>query len=246
MIAETIPLQTSFLRLKPSEWQRPHLDPLPPIQREIMNMVSRVISCGWGPSDPQKGLRLSIPLSPTRMSRHGGRKSRQKYSQAISALIEKKLLLVTGTDSRGVRHVKPSQLWINRGQGDSQGDGQGSHKINKTIDLSSVQKGTYGRSKKTEAPKVPSVVSKPPKKGKNPPLRFREGTPTEKQSEFLGLVRICYQKHGRDAYAVANSQLRNHRLEFLLPIWREATSQTSGVQTPLAWIKTVTRRKGGA
>lgn len=257
MIAETVPVQETFLRTNPTRWKRKHLGPLPPIESEVMGMVSRVLKSGWGPSDPLRGKRSDLLISPSAMARHGGKKSPRKYRAAISSLISKHLLVVTGLGSRGARIVRPSILWINRGEGPSQGPSGVSCKTISSNRITPIENGTCRRLVRTEVRSTP-VVSQPSKTGmkaKTPvriksrsrlPLRFRTDTPTDKRSEFLGLVRSAYKvNQDGSVFAVANLQLKTHQIDFLLPIWREATSPTSGIQTPLAWIRIVTRRKAG-
>jgi len=243
MIQAVDPLKTPFLRFKATHWKRKHLDPLPPIEQEVMGMISRVLVFGWGPSDRLKGLRISVPVSPSKMTRHGGKRSVRKYRSAISSLIGKGFLEVTGTGSRGIRFVRPSILWKTRGQGPSQGPSQVFSKSFSTKGLNPVQNRTGGRLVRTEVAKQPSAISRLPKSSKPSPIRFKTGTSTKAKDEFLGLVRVCFKSAGSHAYAVANDQIKNHRLDFLLPIWREATSPTAGIQTPLAWVKSVVRKR---
>lgn len=244
MIQATEPLVSPFLRLKPTDWEHRYLAPLTNTESEIMRMVSRVLAIGWGPYDPLRGRRLSVALRPARMQGHGGRRSERTYQRAINRLVELEFLEITHTDGRGTRSVRPSQLWRTRQmagswRGEVSPNHNGNHRLsplaNHTVDVkkqSSAQRAAVSTKTSDETPP-------------NRPLKFKTGETPKDQTEFRSIVGRLWVQSGknRQVYGQANALLRQHRVTFLLPIYREATSPTAGIANPGGWVRVVVNRK---
>ena len=256
---QAVDLQSAprFLRVRPEDW-KPHPPPkLSPAAREVLSMVRRVMVQGWNRFDPQAGKREAIPFRPELLSRHGARRSARTYRRALGELIGAGLIQVVGRQGRGrVRMIKPTpKLSTFKDPMSTVCPPSDSSNKHTNSHLGPHRGGTDLRLVRTEAAEQPSVMDEPSKDQEIPkethpkrkrPLRFKPQEPERQRREFSQLVHKLHRNRltpKDNPYAQANALLRNHRLSFLLPIYREATSPTSGVANPGAWIRVVTNRK---
>ena len=240
MIQATEPLHSPFLRVSPTEWEHKHLEPLSPAESEVMSMLVRVLSRGWGPRDRLAGKRKAVEIRPSLLSKHGARFSARTYRRALTRLMELGLVEVISTH-RNARSVRPGRLWKTRNlSGCCPAQNRGN--VARSSPLPSAPERTEDVKNKTMVQSTP-VLSKPSPKKR--PLRFRESECNTDRQEFQRIVGQLWKVNKREnPYKQANALLREHRLSFLLPIYREASSPTSGIGNPLGWIRVVVNRRG--
>lgn len=88
-------------------------DALTRTDREVLNMVERVLirGQGWGPNDPNRGQERDIHLLPSRMSQHGLMRDPRTYQRSYSNLVQLGVLQITRVHPDRSRSYAPT-WWI--------------------------------------------------------------------------------------------------------------------------------------